>query len=134
MSPEEIKRIVTETFARYETHFREPAKITEYMHENGTWRLMGKTPRSGVKNKADYTASLIHTKDVSDTGLRITPTSFLIQGDKAAVEAESYMKMKDGREYQNQYVFLIEFRDGKIFSVKEYMDTDYLTRFFSGKF
>lgn len=57
------------------------------------------------------------------TALEITPTAAIAQGDKVAVEATSYAKLKNGKVYQNQYHFLFEFRDGKILSVKEYMDT-----------
>jgi ketosteroid isomerase-like protein len=132
MTPDDIKRIITETLARFETHFREPAKIAEHMHENGTWRIMGSTPSSGKNDKAAFLETISHTPDFSDTGLRITPTNFIIQGNKAAVEAHSSMKLRDGREYKNQYVFVFEFRDGKIFDAKEYMDTAYMTKFFAG--
>ena len=45
------------------------------------------------------------------------------EGDRVAVEAESYAKMKNGKTYQNTYHFLFIVRDGKIQSVKEYLDT-----------
>ena len=58
-----------------------------------------------------------------DGGLRVTPKGITAEGDRVAVEAESYAKMKNGKTYQNTYHFLFIVRDGKIQSVKEYLDT-----------
>ncbi len=45
------------------------------------------------------------------------------QGDRVAVEAESYGKLKNGSVYNNKYHFLFILKDGKIAQVKEYNDT-----------
>lgn len=42
------------------------------------------------------------------------------EGDKVAVEAESYGEMNNGKIYDNAYHFVFTFRDGKICEVKEY--------------
>lgn len=55
--------------------------------------------------------------------LQITPISAIAQDNKVAVEAESYAELTNGRVYQYRYHFLFEIEDGKISSVKEYMDT-----------
>ncbi len=47
----------------------------------------------------------------------------IAQGDKVAVEAESFAELVNGKVYQNKYHFLFEIRDGQIYRVKEYMDT-----------
>ena len=60
---------------------------------------------------------------ISDHGLRITPNSWVIDGDKVAVEAESFMKLRNGRVYNNHYHFAIEMKDGQMLKIKEYMDT-----------
>lgn len=52
------------------------------------------------------------------------------EGDRVAVEGRSLHRMEDGREYKNQYHFLVEFRDGLIVKVREYLDTAYANRFF----
>ncbi len=56
-------------------------------------------------------------------GLKITPTAWICDGERVAVEADSHMKLQDGREYRNQYHFSIQLRDGKICRIREYMDT-----------
>jgi ketosteroid isomerase-like protein len=57
--------------------------------------------------------------------LQITPTSLLAEGNRVAVEAESFAELNNGRVYNNLYHFLFEIADGKILRVKEYMDTQH---------
>ena len=45
------------------------------------------------------------------------------EGDRVAVEAESYGKLANGKVYNNTYHFLFLFRDGKIHLSKEYNDS-----------
>ena len=59
----------------------------------------------------------------TDAGMRLIPNSFVIEGDKVAVEGESFMQLKDGRVYRNLYHWLFEFRGDKIAKVREYLDT-----------
>ena|GEM_PF-3098474 len=56
-------------------------------------------------------------------GLRITPKGLTAEGDRVAVEAESYGETASGKIYNNLYHFLFEVRDGKIQAVREYLDT-----------
>lgn len=58
-------------------------------------------------------------------GLRMTVTSAIAEGDKVAVEAVSAGDLKNGRRYRQEYHFLVEFRDGKISAVREYLDTQH---------
>jgi ketosteroid isomerase-like protein len=45
------------------------------------------------------------------------------EGDRVAVEAESFAQLKNGKTYNNTYHFLFLFRDGKICHSKEYNDS-----------
>ncbi len=56
-------------------------------------------------------------------GLKMTVTGSVAEGDHVAVEVESSGDLRNGRHYRQQYHFLISFRDGKIASVREYLDT-----------
>ena len=47
------------------------------------------------------------------------------EGERVAVEAESFFELNDGRRYNNTYHFLFEFRDGRICCAKEYNDSGY---------
>jgi ketosteroid isomerase-like protein len=71
-------------------------------------------------------------QNYTDTGLRIRTTEFVIDGNKATVQGDGYMKLKDGREYTNDYHWYFEFRDGKIYRAKEYLDTASIVAVFGG--
>lgn len=52
--------------------------------------------------------------------LKIWIKDMTAEGEKVAVEAESYGEMKSGKIYNNVYHFLFKIRDGKIYNVREY--------------
>ena len=59
------------------------------------------------------------------SGLRMTVKGAIADGDKVALEAESYGELTNGRVYNQHYSFVIEFRGGKINAVREYLDTQH---------
>ena len=85
--------------------------------------MAGSFPLSGTKTKAQFAELVGSLGKNIEGGLRVTPTGVTAEGDRVAVEAESYAKMKNGKTYQNKYHFLLVVRDGKIQQVKEYLDT-----------
>ena len=52
--------------------------------------------------------------------LQLRLIAMTAEGDRVAVEADSYGEMLDGSTYENAYHFLFTFRDGKIREVLEY--------------
>jgi ketosteroid isomerase-like protein len=60
------------------------------------------------------------------TGFKLNVTSMIAEDNKVAAEVVSEGKHKNGKEYNNKYHFLFEIEQGKIISVKEYMDTLHL--------
>jgi uncharacterized protein len=91
--------------------------------DNATWWVAGNFALSGTKTKAEFAALVGGLGSKIDGGMRVTPKGITAEGDRVAVEAESYAKMKNGKTYQNTYHFLFIVRDGKIEAVKEYLDT-----------
>lgn len=66
-------------------------------------------------------------------GLRMTVKSLMAEGDKVALEVESYGELRNGRIYNQEYHFSITIRDGKISAVREYLDTQHVfTTWFQG--
>ena len=51
------------------------------------------------------------------------------EGDIVAAEVQMNAKTTKGLDYQNQYVFLFTFRDGKITEFREHLDTRYAASF-----
>ena len=49
-------------------------------------------------------------------------------GDVIVLQARGSNLTRDGQRYDNDYVFMIHFRDGKIAQYEEYCDTDLIER------
>jgi ketosteroid isomerase-like protein len=107
-------------------------EILSYMSDSATWWVAGNIPGiSGTKDKAAFAQMLSGIADSTTTGaIRLTPLAFTAEGERVAVETESYTELKNGRVYNNLYHFLFEVRDGKIDKVKEYLDTEHTTAVF----
>ena len=93
---------------------------------DATWRVMGKPDKfalAGTRNMAEMRTLLGGVAGAMATPLVVTPVAFTAEGNRVTLEATSKAYLKNGRAYRNEYHFAFEFRDGKIASVKEYMDT-----------
>lgn len=124
MSLEENKKIVAEYFAHFKR--KEVQAALDKMTPDATWWIGGKPelfPICGLKTKAEMGEILMSLVMTTQDGLAITPKSMIAEGNKVAVEAESYGVLGNGRIYNNEYHFLVEVRDGMIASVREYLDT-----------
>ncbi len=101
-------------------------------HPEGTVWTSGKTLISGTSNKSQIAASAGAIFDAFPEGLTFTIHSMVAEGDKVATEAESNGMHVSGKHYNNLYHFLFEFRDGMLYSLKEYMDTELITDILCG--
>lgn len=124
MSLEQNKKIVADYFAHFGR--KEIQQALDKMTPDSTWWIGGKPelfPMCGLKTKAEMGEILMSLVMTTRDGLAITPKSMIAEGNKVAVEAESYGVLGNGRTYNNEYHFLVEVRDGMIASVREYLDT-----------
>jgi uncharacterized protein len=126
MSASEANKTVVKDFLAVFSTGNVPG-IMACLDDSATWWVSGRLPGlSGTYTKAQLGPLLEGAKALYVTkALRITPLDMIAEGNKVAVEAESYAELVDGRVYNNFYHFAIEVRDGKIARVKEYMDTDH---------
>ena len=97
--------------------------VANALADSATWWVAGSFPLSGTMTKAKFCELFSNVGNATDGGLRLTCKAMTAEGDRVAVEAESYAKLKNGRIYNNQYHFLFVVRDRKIHQVKEYLDT-----------
>ena len=89
-----------------------------------TWWIQGNIPSlSGTRTKAQFAELLGQLSARIDGPLKLRVKGVTAEGDRVAVEAESFAKMKSGKTYQNRYHFLCEVSGGKIQAVREYLDT-----------
>jgi ketosteroid isomerase-like protein len=102
--------------------------VMALMTDDATWRIPGKkdlTPTAGVYTKERIGRLFRRMLDNLTGGLRMTVLSSLAEGDRVALEVVSSGDLKNGREYRQEYHFVMEFRDGKICAVREYLDTQH---------
>ena len=102
--------------------------VLALMTDDATWRIPGKkelTPTAGVYSKERIGRLFRRMLDNLSTGLRMTVLSSIAEGDRVALEVTSSGDWKNGRLYRQEYHFIMEFRDGKICAVREYLDTQH---------
>lgn len=127
MSIERNKQLATEFFARLTAS--DAVGALTLMTDDATWWIAGKpeaSPYAGVYDKARLGRLLASMGKQLKAGLKMTVKSAIGEGDKVAMEVESLGELINGRTYQQQYHFVIEFREAKISSVKEYLDTQHV--------
>ncbi len=59
----------------------------------------------------------------SSGGIRFEFLNLTAEDDRVAVEAKGFSTEITGKQYNNEYHFLIFFRDGKVCLMHEYLDT-----------
>ena len=61
---------------------------------------------------------------------KTTVKTIVSKGPLVMCESEGLGKLQDGRTYHNRYAWAVEVRDGKIFAIREYMDSYYVAKLF----
>ena len=126
MSTDKNKAIAAEFFARFSAGDIPGALAT--MTDDATWWIPGKpelSPTAGMYQKDRITKLFYAMLKQLKSGLKMTPTGMVAEGDRVAVEVVSEGDLKNGRLYRQEYHMLLAFRDGKITSVREYLDTQH---------
>ena len=126
MTTNRNKDIAAELFARF-TRSDIPG-VLALMTDDVVWRIPGKpelSPAAGDYGKERLGRLFNRMLSQLENGLAMRVLGSVAEGDSVAVEVESSGDLKNGRRYRQQYHFLIGFRDGKIASVREYLDTQH---------
>jgi ketosteroid isomerase-like protein len=102
------------------------ASMTPDVH----YQVMGSSILSGVQTmeSLERTARLLYDNTVD--GIKLEILTMTGEGDRVAVEFVGRATMTTGASYNNEYHVLFHVRDGKVCSIKEYMDTALVTRVF----
>ena len=78
---------------------------------------------SGTRNYSDICAAAGFLGSVTQRGIDFRILTTTAEQDRVSAEVEGHSVLVDGRAYNNQYHFLFFFRDGRIYKLKEYIDT-----------
>jgi uncharacterized protein len=92
--------------------------------------VAGDLPSCGMLSKQGLIDLHSSLSGVGASPFEIRTTHMIAEGNWVAAEAVSYMKLKNGKVYNNHYHLAFELRDGKIITAREYSDTDHLRRIF----
>lgn len=124
MNSEESKATVARFFEL--TNRRDYDAAESLLHDELVWWLAGDPDKffmAGNKSKEEAMSGLRQTATMSPDGMILTPTGWIVEGNKVALEARVEGTFFNGDRYVNDFHFLIELRDGKILLIKEYFDT-----------
>jgi len=108
------------------------AAVLEAYTEDGSCWTAGNTLISGTSNREQIQKGAAAIFEAFPEGLEFIVHGLTVEGERVAVEAESRGRHVSGRIYNNLYHFLLEFRDGKLLRLKEYMDTEMVTDILCG--
>lgn len=107
-------------------------RTLEMYAPDGTCWTSGHTLISGTLNREQIAAGAGAIFEAFPQGIQFTIKAMTAEGERVAVEAESHGDHVSGKHYHNIYHFLLEFRDGKLLRLKEYMDTELVTDILCG--
>jgi len=104
-------------------------KILDCMADDAQWIIMGYpdvSPSACTRDKAEVKKLFEGLAEMFPKGLSTTPKGVTAEGDRVAVETETYGILSNGQVYNNFYHMLYEVKDGKIQNVREYTDLNYV--------
>jgi ketosteroid isomerase-like protein len=116
------------------TIFEEVAKgngapFWDACHPDVTWRLIGHGSWSGeFVGKQTIIDEIFRPLNRALVERATIPVRVIDGGDVVVLQAVGRGLTRDGRRYDNDYAFIIHFRDGKIARYEEYCDTELIAR------
>lgn len=130
MSAEANKTILKNMFA--ELAKGNGQALIDALDDDIEWTLTGTTSISKVyKGKQSVLEDFLGPfMEQIDGHTRITPENFIAEGDYVALQGRGEARTKSGIDYNNTYCWVYKFRDGKIISIVEYLDTELVRKAF----
>ncbi len=98
--------------------------------DDATWKLIARGssyPYPSDYTKESYRKLVEGSVKEFPNGLTFTITGTTAEGNRVALEAESYGLTRSGKLYNNLYHLLVLLEDGRIKTVREYLDSGHAT-------
>ncbi len=110
--------------------------VRECFAEDATWTLhAGELPMSGTWAGRDQIMDGFFATAMANYepgSVQIETTATIAEGDRVVRQWTSRARTRDGMPYENGCIGVFTVRDGRIQSVREYMDTLYAGHAFAG--
>jgi uncharacterized protein len=123
-SPEENKKIVTHWFDAIMDN--RGAEAMALHADSCRFFIAGDMPYGGWMDKKGFMGQTSVLKLAGPITMRIGHV--VADGDQVWVEAQSDAALRNGNQYNNNYVFMFTVRDGSIVEYKEFVDTLHVYR------
>ena len=105
------------------------APFWEACHDDLVWRTIGQGSWSGeFVGKQTIIHEIFRPLNRALVERATIPTRIVDGGEVIVVQARGKNLTHDGQRYDNDYAFVIHFKDGKIARYEEYCDTDLIAR------
>lgn len=124
---ERNKQVATEFYRRFDAG--DLPGVLDTMADDATFWIAGKpgsNPSVGMHSKAEMATMFRRILTQMRGGLKMTVKGVTAEGERVALEVESYGELHNGRVYNQEYHTLMTIRDGRIAVVREYMDTQHV--------
>ena len=128
MSLEANKKVVVDFFGAISA--RDARRLSELMHANFQWWIIGTLPFSGTKDGAAFKGAVQMLWDVIEGPVALHVDQLTAEDDRVALIAHGKMVTKTGMRYDNTYNLLLTVKDGKIIGGREYFDTQLVAKAF----
>ena len=123
------ERLAREFFEKLSTGDLE--QVRPLFHKKASWIVRSDgIPGAGVHKGRDYIIDefLAPVRDMFEPGdPKIYVDRVFGKGDLVAVQSKSLGTMRNGKKYENNYAWILQFKDGRIIELSEYMDTYYVS-------
>ncbi len=108
------------------------AAIIESYDDDVKIYTMGNTLISGCFTKEQARDGAKQILGAFPQGIKFVVHHLTAEGDRVAIEAESFATHVSGKPYNNKYHFFMRLKNGLITEFKEYMDTEMVTEVLCG--
>ena len=114
------RAVAEDAFNRWRTG---KGSILDLMGADGTVVIPGTTPHCGTRGKQEFVRDVAtpFMSRFSKPPVPI-PSKIMDDGDDVIIVAEADGTTRDGKAYHNSYVFVLEFREGRLMKVTEFLD------------
>jgi ketosteroid isomerase-like protein len=118
---------------RFMQTMSEKQDVFSLMTEDATWWINGTTEFSGTHQVRPFFERVKKAYADAIGSPSSTLGTITAEADRVCIETTPYRRFKDGRVYTADVLVLLTIREGKVASVKEYLDTERLTSVFGGR-